>query len=302
MGAPEHGSTRVLEVDATRQPDHTLVPDAAPPFALGPASEPDRYLVERSIDVGAEGIVYRASTASPSGVRTVAVKSMFGSPRQDVAERFAHRALLCRIHHPGLVRLRESFVGPPVHAVQGTPPDGQVTYLVMDWIEGQTLEEAVAASGLMTRTSLAALAPIADALDTLHDGRQSGGIGLVHRDVKPANIVLRCTGGAVLVDCSGACPAGSNHPGMGTPCYRAPEASGGTYTPASDLYGFAGSLLFCLTGVHPCGGESADADLHCLEGTDLRPHQVDLLRAARAADPAERPRGAKRLLAAIMSD
>jgi serine/threonine-protein kinase len=205
------------------------------------------YRVIHELSRGAMGVVYRGEDLGLG--RQVAIKvlrSDLASDR-DLVDRFrAEAAILASLHHRNLVQ---------VYALG--EHSGEV-YFVMELVEGQPLSE-VLRSTLERREwfPLEAVAQIAleigDALDAMH------ALGLIHRDVKPANILLdRERDRAVLVDVGVAVKAGNQSDAAGTPGFAAPESfleqQGG---PTTDVYGLAATLYCLITGRPPFGSGPA---------------------------------------------
>jgi serine/threonine protein kinase len=173
--------------------------------------------------------------------------------------------------------------------------DGEPLFIVTEFVDGPNLDEFVTASGPMRGSSLEHLAVgVATALTAIH------GAGVVHRDLKPANVLLSSVGPRVidfgiaraLDSVSGATRTGQF---IGTPAYMAPELiSGGTASPASDVFAWACVVAFAGTGRAPFDGPTVPSVLYrishgepSLDGLDegLR----DLVSRALVKDPARRP-------------
>jgi len=192
---------------------------AAP--ASGPSRGPRRrigdYVLLGQIARGGMGVVYRAR--HPRLEREVALKVLeagqHASPRQ--LERFRLEGLAAaRLRHPHLV------------AVHDVGRDGDVVYLVMDLIAGETLAERIAKGGpLPPGEAVELVADLARAVDYAH------GQGVLHRDVKPANVLLGADGAPLLADFGLAKVAGADgrltETGqlLGTPEYMSPEQARG---------------------------------------------------------------------------
>ena len=173
--------------------------------------------------------------------------------RPDVAQRLRREAkLLARIRHPSLV---------DVHDL-GVTADGR-PYYVMEHAEGVTLREHLESKGgrLGAREACELLAQVLDGLAAAHEA------GVVHRDVKPLNILVTPQGRARLLDFGVAKVLGDAEPedvgatkaglALGTPRYMSPEqACGETPTPAVDVYAVGCVLYEVLTGGPPFDAEA----------------------------------------------
>ncbi len=229
-------------------------------YGVGPAKDPDRYRVGDPVGSGAEGILYRGTLTTDDGViLPVAVKMLhprFGDRISEWQRRWREQVELLRsLHVQGVVGVRDGFAGPLPHPIGDPPPATETLYLVMNWVEGEPLDEWVwhhperDALDVLKR-----LLAVATALDLMHAGGLTGGVPVLHRDVKPANILLT-DAASVLVDFGmvrslnpSAPPAGV----AGTPGYIAPEvAERGEWTPAADRYALGGVVYFVLTGEDP---------------------------------------------------
>ncbi|MEO8706698.1 MAG: protein kinase, partial [Kofleriaceae bacterium] len=205
------------------------------------------YRVVHELSRGAMGVVYRGEDLGLA--RPVAIKvlrSDLASDRDLVSRFRAEAAILASLHHPNLVQ------------VYALGEQGGDVYFVMELVEGQPLSE-VLRSQLERKEwfPTAAVAQIAleisDALDAMH------ALGVIHRDVKPANILLdRERDRAVLVDVGVAVKAGDQRDAAGTPGFAAPESFlEHTDAPVTDVYGLAAVVYCMLTGRPPFGSGPA---------------------------------------------
>src|SRR5205809_4073106 len=191
------------------------------------------------------GLVYKAYHAALE--RTGAVKVIQAiSPDVDTVARFRHEAqAIAKLRHPNIVDVYD------FGEFQGTP------YMIVEYIPGGSLAGRMAEGGLDRRTALRYLRGIAAGLDYAHSR------GVVHRDVKPANVLLAADDSPVLADFGLAkLIQGSSLKSMsgvttGTPAYMAPEqVTGGQVGPAADRYSLATIAYEMLTGVIPFDGEA----------------------------------------------
>ena len=202
------------------------------------------YRILHEISRGAMGVVYRAEDLGLG--RPVAIKVLRSdlASRSDLLARFrAEAALLASLHHPNLVQ---------VHSLGS---EGGEVFFVMELVEGEPLsvlmkrpsqeDGELLSRELLTRT----LTEVAGALTVLHSA------GMLHRDVKPANILLdRARDRAVLVDVGVAGRSDDKRDTAGTPGFSAPECfMARPETPASDVYGLATTTYALLTGTLPFG-------------------------------------------------
>ncbi|MEJ3742468.1 serine/threonine-protein kinase [Actinomycetes bacterium KLBMP 9797] len=205
-----------------------------------------RYRLDERIASGGMGDVWRG-TDEVLG-RTVAVKILLPALLEEpgFAERFRGEArTMATINHPGVVD------------VYDYGSDQQIAFLVMEYVEGDALSRTLGRVGRLTPArTMALLAQAADALQAAHEK------GIVHRDVKPGNLLVRPNGTLVLTDFGIArsamvgqlTAAGSV---LGTASYISPEqAAGGTATPASDVYALGVVAYQCLSGHRPFEGDN----------------------------------------------
>jgi serine/threonine-protein kinase len=209
----------------------------------------DRYQLAEPIAAGGVGQVWRASDLLLD--REVAVKLLRPeyADHPDTLERFRAEARHAgSLTHPCVARVYDyGNAGPAV------PP-----YLVMEYVNGPSLADMLAVDPVHPVLALDVAAQAAAGLDAAHR------IGLVHRDIKPGNILVGADGLVKITDFGIAHAAGSapiTGPGlvMGTTQYMAPERiAGGQATPASDLYALGILIYECLTGLPPYDGGTAE--------------------------------------------
>ena len=252
-GVPAFGGTDASAADLATRPSPSPQREPDGPTiettAVAEVRGLKRFRVMGLLGEGRHAAVYRAF--DPTLERQVALKLLReGGPRSPRArERFLGEArALGRLRHPGIVSIHEAG------------RDGDQLYLVLDLIEGKSLAEVLAESRPSPRRSAEAVAALADALDYAH------GLGIVHRDVKPANIRVDLRGGVHLMDFGIAyrpdsretpAPAGAI---LGTPAYIAPErveGERGEVLPAGDQYSLGAVLYELLCGQPPFHGPSS---------------------------------------------
>ncbi|WFE56283.1 serine/threonine-protein kinase [Micromonospora sp. WMMD712] len=256
-----------------------------------------RYRLEQRIGVGGMSEVWRAHDAVLD--RPVAVKLISPGRDEVPVERIrAEARSAARLVHPNVASVHDFGTAP---ALPGRP----VPYIVMELAEGETLAAHLRAGPLDWRIAVRVCAEIAAALAAAHAH------GIVHRDVKPANVVLTPCGVKVL-DFGIATPAGApdETPAgivVGTPAYLAPEQlDRQPATPAADMYALGVLLHYCLAGRLPYPADSTTELLGArrrrpaepLPPIDGLPAEVaGLCRQLMADDPARRPSS---LMAALL--
>ena len=193
-----------------------------------------RYRVLRRLGSGGMATVYLAEDERLG--RQVAVKRLHADSPEDVAERFLREARVgASLNHQNLV------------AVYDAVPDSEGVLIVMEYVDGETLRAALDRGPLAPERALEVLQGVAAALDHVHAN------GVVHRDVKPANVLLARTGPVKLVDLGIAMAAEGTrltHTGtvLGTAAYMAPERiEGEPGGPASDVYSLAAVAFEALS-------------------------------------------------------
>jgi len=211
-----------------------------------------RYRVEARIGGGGMGTVHRAVDLrhQGEGSDTVAIKFLTGQVAPADNDRFIREIeLLAQVKHPGVVGYLD-------HGMTPNQQDGTMTrFLVMEWIAGDTLRQRLHHRGFTVAETALLGQRIAEVLAAVHER------GIVHRDVKPTNILLP-TGGRAgelavkLIDFGIARRAhdegGPTRTGMmiGTPGYMAPEQARGVRAidGRADLFALGCILYECLTG------------------------------------------------------
>ena len=216
---------------------------------------------------GAMGVVYEARQASLG--RRVAVKVLSSAAAGDPVwvERFrAEATAAARLSHASIL---------PVFAVGDTSrEEGGVPWFAMEFVEGHDLSEIVREKGpLPPKEAARILRDAALALDHAH------GQGVIHRDVKPSNLMLRSDGRVAVTDFGLAKHVGSGSLTtsgslLGTPFYMSPEQTLGARDavgPPSDIYGLGATLYETLTGHPPFTGDNPIALLRQIAEKDPVP-------------------------------
>ena len=259
---------------------------------VGPEDVIGGYRLEQVIGRGGMGVVYRARQLALERAEAVKLINEDYAADPGFRKRFARESrIAARIEHPNVV---------PVY---NAGDDRGLLYIAMRLIDGVTLADAVRAQGpLPLPQAVSMISQLADALAASH------ALGLVHRDVKPANILIAgattahvyLTDFGVAHDTRSGDRSGDGQGVVGSPEYLAPEQlDGGEIGPWTDVYALAGVLVFCLTGAPPfpratvqetLAAQRADPPPRVSALRPLLPEALDgvLLRGL-AKNPADRP-------------
>jgi serine/threonine-protein kinase len=286
MAASRRDETPLLHHTAPARPGNVRSTPRQPPF--DPGALVGSYRIVRLIGAGGMGSVYLARDESLD--RNVAIKLIRtdGAPPLDVLERFrAEARTMARIAHPNVVRIHA------LGEIDGLP------YIVMEHVPGTDLARLIAnADGpLRIALGLALLDQICRGVSAMHAA------GVVHGDLKPANVLFGPGFRVVVSDLGLARRMGAAPAGWSTPLYSAPELGHDEearpeQSPRIDVYSIGVIAYELLTGQLPFGSETQRlAAVH--EGRlprrpsevrpDLGPAFDELLLAALATDPAQRP-------------
>ncbi len=265
-----------------------------------------RYEVVRELGKGAMGIVYLAK--DPLIGRLVALKTIrpaTGADDEETKEfqqRFVREAQAAGIlNHPSIVT---------VHDI-GRDDSTGVSFIAMEYVEGQNLKEILAQGRPLTFDDIGdIIAQVADALDFAHSK------GIVHRDVKPANVILLDGNRAKIMDfgiakiASGAANLTSTGQFLGTPNYMAPEQiKGAPVDGRTDIFSLGICLYECLTRRKPFGGDSLTSISYKIVHEPFPPlHDInpqipdgyeDVVAMCLAKDPSKRYQRAKDMATAL---
>jgi eukaryotic-like serine/threonine-protein kinase len=214
-----------------------------------------RYEIRRELGRGAMGVVYEAY--DPDLGRTIALKTLLPVPKEEreaFEQRFFAEARAARLTHPGIV---------VVHDVGRDPASGTL-FLALEYLEGETLSEVAARGRLDWREAFRLGAQVARALHYAHAQ------GIVHRDMKPANVMVLPTGQTKIMDfgiAGGMVDTARfkklTNPGefLGTPLYTAPEqATKEKIDGRADQFSL-GSILYTLIAGEPAFAADSIPDI-----------------------------------------
>ena len=252
-----------------------------------------RYRLEERIGAGAMGVVWRGTDERLG--RVVAVKQVFLHAGLDEreADEVRQRTLregriAARLQHPHAISVFDASI------------EGDEPWLVMEYLPSRSLAAVLGEQGTLEPRTVARIGrQVADALDAAHQA------GIVHRDVKPGNVLLGADGTVKITDFGISRATGDltlTRTGMlaGTPAYLAPEvARGENSTSASDVFSLGATLYATVEGIPPFGADdNALALLHSVAaGKVVPPSQAGpltaLLMRLLRDDPSERPSAAE---------
>jgi serine/threonine-protein kinase len=264
----------------------------------------NRYRIARLLGQGGMGAVYRAWDLNLNVA--VALKEMVPEPGIDpgrlsqLRNQFQREAqVLAGLAHPNLPRVTDFFQW-----------EGNA-YLVMDFVDGESLSNLIERQGTLPESSVVSWAlQLLDALTVCHHRN------VVHRDIKPQNIIIRPDGQAILVDFGLVKLWDPQNPqtqmivrGMGTREYASPEhfSLGGRHTaPSSDLYGLGATLYHAMTGSEPPSAMTRWADRSCFVpprelGARVRPQVEAIILRSMALQPNERFSTAREMRASLQA-
>lgn len=254
----------------------------------------DRYRLDDRIGAGGMGEVWRATDVVLN--RPVAVKLLRPELTQhedDLARFRAEARSAASVPHPCIVQVYDYCEDDSC----GRP------YLVMELVDGKSLDRLLDSQPLGAAPTLRIIAQAAQGLAVAH------GAGLVHRDVKPQNLLVTPNGQVKITDfgiarAAGSAPVTGAGMMLGTPAYLAPErAMGQAATPAADLYALGIVAYRCLAGRLPFTGEPLAVMLACQQQPlpslppSVPPEVAALVAQLTAKDPRARPAGAAQVAA-----
>lgn len=222
-----------------------------------------RYELVEKVARGGMGVIYRAR--HPDLEKDFALKVLIegADAAEEALERFRREAkAAARLDHPGIVR------------VYDTGTEGSFPYIVMDFIEGQSLDDLLEQEGVTPRRAAQIAIALSEALHHAH------GQGLVHRDMKPGNVLLDSEGRVKITDfgivkeLSGDSKLTRTGFTLGSPCYMSPEQAVGDHElvkASSDVYSAGATLYEMLCGQPPFNGDSIHAIMNKVVEDDPEP-------------------------------
>ncbi|MEU4555605.1 serine/threonine protein kinase [Micromonospora violae] len=249
-----------------------------------------RYRLDERVATGGMGDVWRGSDLILG--RQVAVKVLLPALVSDpdfIARFRAEARIMAALRHPGIVQVFDC-------GADDLADGGRADYLVMEFVAGEPLSKRIESAGrLEVAETMSIVAQAAAALNAAHRG------GIVHRDVKPSNLLVQEDGTVVLVDFGVARSTDitsitSTNAVPGTALYMAPEqAAGRPVSGATDIYALGAVTYCCLTGSPPFTGDNPlqVAVRHLDDEPPELPHDIPeavraLVSRALAKDPQER--------------
>ena len=286
--------------------------DAPNGLFLGPIDDPDRFELMGRGRAGGEGVTwrgcFRGQLAAPVVVavkqlRRPAAASLGWPTPADVQRWTDQRHLLQALAHQHIVRVHDIFLSTEPHPGGAPAEAGGLPCLVMEWVDGPDLRFVTTSGAADLTARLQAVRDIAAALTSLHSATRTLGNPMVHRDVKPDNVIVSPGRGGVLVDIGTLRPLDDARDplGMHSRHYTAPEALADIEAPrtaACDVYGLGALAWFCVVGEdpppadEPGAAEALRIELRAAVRRLRLPDPggfCDRLLAAVDADPARRP-------------
>ncbi|MFI6763657.1 protein kinase [Micromonospora sp. NPDC050417] len=211
----------------------------------------DRYRLDARLATGGMGDVWRGTDLLLG--RQVAVKVLLPGlvTEPDFITRFrAEARMMAALHHPGIVQVYDC-------GEEQLTADTRADYLVMEYVAGEPLSQRIERSGRLGVTQT--MSVVAQAARALHAAHRAG---IVHRDVKPGNLLVQPDGTVVLVDfgvarSSEMARITSTNAVPGTALYMAPEqAAGRPVSAGTDIYALGAVAYHCLAGEPPYSGKT----------------------------------------------
>ncbi len=251
-----------------------------------------RYVVRGILGEGAQGTTYeavRADDGKPVAVKRFDVRGARGWKDVELAEREAR--VLATLDHPLVPRYIEHF-----------EEDGAL-YLVMEKVEGETLAAIIERDGPLSEDEVRRLLASVDRALTYLHGRASP---VIHRDIKPRNVVRRPDGTYVLVDFGTVSELLLRRGGStiaGTIGFMAPEQLQGRALPQTDVYAVGATALAALTGADPdtLPHKGLGVDVRAALGSRVSPGMLAAIEQMLEPDPDKRPASLSNVLDGVRS-
>ena len=225
-------------LDRRATPENAPPPGDAPGIGLAAGQRIGPYALVRRLGAGGMGEVWLADRVEGGFAQRAAIKCQRTDGAAARARFDAEREILARLAHPGIARLHDGGI-----------VDDAIGYMVMEYVEGEQLLAWCERRALPLGERLRLFLEVCDALAHAHTHL------VVHRDIKPGNILVDATGRTRLVDFGIAQPAGhgdGSRTAQLSPAYAAPEQfAGGAITTATDVHALGATLFQLLCGRLP---------------------------------------------------
>lgn len=245
MDAPRSIQSTFKSMTVRRLPEESRPATAD----LSPGSRIGKYRILRELGRGGQGIVLLAQDEVLGRLVALKTMTMHAYLGEDALKRFRNEArAIAQLRHPGIVQLYEVF------ELHGQP------FIAMEYVEGASLLEVVRRKELTRERLLEVIAQACESMGYAHAQ------GLIHRDLKPHNVLIEKDGTPKIMDFglarslrqeAGFTMATMDGQVVGSPAYMSPEqATGLEVGPATDVYALGTLLYQCISGALPFGGDT----------------------------------------------